>query len=362
MPTALSLRSSQRKKLLHYYRCHPDPSVRSRAHIILLLADGHPWTSIEAMLFCSSGTINHWRKRFESGGIDALLGRTRGSKPRWSEEAEAVLREALEHSPHELGYLAVNWSVSLLRKHVEKEWGQMPSDLQVRRELQRLDYVWKRPGLDLRGAKSPRVRRRLRLIRKKVRDLPAGCAKLFEDETDLHLFPPLRAGWFRRGKPAKVPISGWNATRTVFGTIDVETGRRTFVVRTGICAPDFHETLRSIRQAYGDRRAALLLDKASRHTAHASTDLAAELDIELIWLPTRTTNINPMDRLWRWGKDNICANMQHPDIDSQANMFVEYLLSLSPQEALRKAGMLSGRFWLYRGGPGHSGLCLPAYS
>ena len=67
-----------------------------------------------------------------------------------------------------------------------------------------------------------------------------------------------------------------------------------------------------------------------------------------------------MDRLWRWGKDKICANRQHPDIDAQASMFVEYLLSLSPQEALRKAGMLSGRFWLYRGSPGHSGLCLPA--
>jgi hypothetical protein len=145
----------------------------------------------------------------------------------------------------------------------------------------------------------------------------------------------------------------------VFGTIDVETGRRTFVVRKGICAPDFHEALRSIRRAYGDRKVALLLDKASRHTAHASTDLAAELDMELIWLPTRTTNINPMDRLWRQGKDNICANMQHPDIDAQATMFVEYLLSLSPQEALRKSGMLSGRFWLFRGGPGTSGPRLP---
>jgi transposase len=330
MPAALLLRTSQRRELLHYYRSHPDPSVRSRAHIILLLADGHPWTSIEAMLFCSSRTIDRWRNRFENGGIDALLGQSPGSKPRWSEEAEAVLQEALEHSPHELGYLAVNWSVPLLQKHVEREWGQMPSDVQVRRELQRLNYVWKRPGLDLQGAKSQRVRERLRLIRKKVQGLPADCAKLFEDETDLHLFPPLRAGWFKRGKPANVMISGWNAKRTVFGRIDVETGQRTFVVRTGICAPDFHETLRSIRQAYGDRKVALLLDKASSHTAHASTDLAAELDIELIWLPPRTTKINPMDRLWRWGKDNVCANWQRPDIDSQANMFVEYLLSLSP--------------------------------
>src|SRR5262249_45501468 len=151
-----------------------------------------------------------------------------------------------EHAPDELGYLAVNWTVPLLREHIEKEWGQRPSDEQVRLELRRLNYVWKRPGVDLRGAKSPRVRRRLRLIRKKVRALPADCTKLFEDETDLLLYPPLRAGWFERGKQTKVSISGWNAKRTVFGTIDVETGRRVFVVRPGICAPDFHAILRVV--------------------------------------------------------------------------------------------------------------------
>jgi hypothetical protein len=218
----------------------------------------------------------------------------------------------------------------------------------IRRLLKQLNFVWKRPRHALQGAKSPRVSRRLRLIRKKVRGLPAGCAKLFEDETDLLFFPPLRAGWFERGKPAEVPISGWNAKRTVFGALDVETGHRTLVVRPGICAPDFHAALRAIRAGHGDRQVALLLDKASRHTAASSVRLAAQLDIQLIWLPPRSTNINPMDRLWRWGKERICANKQHPDIDSQATKFVEYLQSLSPQEALRMGGILSGRFWLFR--------------
>src|SRR5262245_61136761 len=151
MPAALLLRTNQRKKLLHYYRQHPDPSVRARAHIILLLADGHTWSVIEGMLLCSSRTIDRWRKRFEAGGIDSLLGRAAGSKPRWSEDAETVLRDALKHTPDELGYLAVNWTVPLLREQIEKEWGQKPSELQVRREIERLDYVWKRPGLDLQG-------------------------------------------------------------------------------------------------------------------------------------------------------------------------------------------------------------------
>jgi hypothetical protein len=102
-----------------------------------------------------------------------------------------------------------------------------------------------------------------------------------------------------------------------------------------------------IRQGYGHRRVALLLDKASRHTAQGSKDLAGELDSELIWLPPHSTNVNPMDRLWRWGKERTCANRQHASIDYQAEFFIEYLLSLSPQEALRQAGILSEKFWLF---------------
>jgi hypothetical protein len=337
---------------------------RLRCKIILGLVQGKTPTQMAVGGLGSASQVYRVAHLFLDEGLPCMADKREdnGGPSRWSEEAESVLRKALEHSPDELGYLAVNWTVPLLREHIEKEWGQKPSDLQIRRELCRLDYVWKRPGLDLHGAKSPRVRRRLRLIRKKVRELPVGYAKLFEDETELHLFPPLSAGWFKKGKPAKVLISGWNAKRAVFGTIDVETGRRIFVERAGICAPDFHEMLQLIREAYGDRKVALLLDKASRHAAHASSELAAELGIQPIWLPTRSKNINPMDRLWRWGKDKICANRQHEDIDAQARMFVKYLMSLSPQEALRKAGMVSGRFWLFRGVPEHSGLCPPASS
>jgi transposase len=242
----------------------------------------------------------------------------------------------------------VNWTVPLLCSHIEKVCGQKPSDRQVRQRLPELGYVWKRPRHELLESKSLRVKRRLRIIRKKVRTLPSGCAKLFEDETDLLLFPPLRAGWFMRGKPAKIPISGVNAKRTVFGTIDVDSGRRVLVAREGACAVDFHVLLRQIRLSYGGQKVALILDKASRHTGNGSEELAAELGIELIWLPPRCTNVNPMDRLWRWGKESTCANKQYASIDYQAEFFVEYLLGLSPQEALRKAGILSGRFWLTR--------------
>jgi putative transposase len=47
----LTLKPTQRDELLRTYRKDPDPELRFRAHIILLLADGHRWDTIEAVLF-----------------------------------------------------------------------------------------------------------------------------------------------------------------------------------------------------------------------------------------------------------------------------------------------------------------------
>jgi transposase len=346
----LKLTAPERSRLVAHLRTAPNVRVYRKTLAILEIDRAMPIGQVARMLHVHRDSIYRWISAYMETRIPSSLDvHYHGSLPAfWSDEAEATIRQALERSPDEFGYRAVNWTVPLLQEHINKLCGTKPSDRQVRKQLRELNYVWKRPRHALPEAKSPRVKRRLRLIRKKVKNLPTGCVKLFEDETDLLLFPPLRAGWFLRGQPAEVPISGENAKRTIFGTIDVDTGDRILVARDGACAGDFHEILRLIRQKHEGKKVAVLLDKASRHTAHESETLAAEFDIELIWLPSRCVNINPMDRLWRWGKDKICANKQYLSIDYQAEFFMKYLLGLSAQEALRKAGILSGRFWLFR--------------
>src|SRR5205809_6289533 len=83
---SIALSPGQRKRLLGLYRKEPDPLVRLRAHIILLLADGHAWSAICAVLFCSTATVARWKERFERGGVEALAGQGRGRRPllaRW---------------------------------------------------------------------------------------------------------------------------------------------------------------------------------------------------------------------------------------------------------------------------------------
>jgi hypothetical protein len=171
---------------------------------------------------------------------------------------------------------------------------------------------------------------------------------LAQDETDLLLLPPLRAGWARRGQPFDVPISGRNARRVVFGAMNLRTGSRLFLAREHQRAGDFQAFLRLIRDRYRGWRVALLLDEDPSHTAAGSTDLAEEFRMDLLWLPKRSPKLNPMDTLWGQGKDVISANKQHAAIDEQVERFIGHLSGLSRKEALHTSGVLSQNFWLSR--------------
>ena len=110
---------------------------------------------------------------------------------------------------------------------------------------------------------------------------------LFTDGTLLRLFPPLRAMWAAIGTQAKVAITGQNARRVLFGTINVRTAHRTVTIGRSVGTHDIQAFLLTLRKAY--RRAGtiwLLADRASGHTAAATLALAKELHIEFVWLPS----------------------------------------------------------------------------
>jgi len=171
---------------------------------------------------------------------------------------------------------------------------------------------------------------------------------LVEDETDLLLFPPLRAMWSPRGEPARVMLSGWNAKRVVFGCMNLATGHRLLQVRHHPRAEDFQAFLRRVRRHYRGWQVTLLLDGSHSHTANASQDLAKQLGIRLLWLPKRAPELNPMDTLWGQGKDAISANKQYTSIDEQAALFIDYVGGLSNRKALQTSGVRSKHFWLRR--------------
>jgi hypothetical protein len=176
--------------------------------------------------------------------------------------------------------------------------------------------------------------------------MPVGAVLLAQDETILRLFPVLRRAWSLRGEQAKVYITGRNAKRVLFATINLRTGHRVVLSRARMRQEDFQEFLRLVRRRYGSRPVWMLLDEAPCHKAKRSLALAAQLDIGFIFLPKQCSELNAMDQLWKELKGQISANYQFASIDQHARQAEEWLMSLTNRKALRKAGRLSKSYWL----------------
>jgi transposase len=323
-----------------------DVGILRRALALLQLDQGHSVAVVAAELGVTRQSVYNWLDHYLSAPTPRALNdhRGHGHITAWDDELLAVLRSALERPPGHWGYHDLEWTVPLLQQHLARWDGRWWSDRTVRRQLHQLGYVWKRPRYVLQ---PDRYRsRKMQRIRRQVKDLGPQAALLFEDETDLLLFPPLRGCWARRGKSSEVVISGRNARRVLFGAMHVRTGHRLLLPRPRQRGEDFRAFLQFIHQHYRGWPVWLLLDEDSCHTAAASVGLARELQIGLIWLPKRCPELNAMDHLWGHAKDDVCANHQDPSIDHLVEDFIRYIQRLPSEEAKEKAGRLSEDFWL----------------
>lgn len=151
-------------------------------------------------------------------------------------------------------------------------------------------------------------------------------------------------------------LSGRNARRVVFGTMNLRTGTRLLLPRAKGRSGDFRALLGEVRSQYRGWHVALLLDEDPCHTAQVS--LREAEGMTLLWLPHRSPELNPMESLWGQGKDVVSANRQYRTIEEQVDRFLDYLYGLSDDEALHTSGVLSDNFWLKR--PLSKTLCGPA--
>src|SRR3954454_8130570 len=148
MTRSISLSPEQRQALLGRYRQDPEPEVRFRSHILLLLDDGHSWVTVASLLFCSSRTIDRWVKRFHSEGREGLGGHKPGRPFRLAaaDWVAVVVEWVTEKAPRDFGFLRSRWSCGTLAQLIRDSKGVAVGRETVRRWLHEGGLVYRRPG------------------------------------------------------------------------------------------------------------------------------------------------------------------------------------------------------------------------
>jgi transposase len=172
---------------------------------------------------------------------------------------------------------------------------------------------------------------------------------LMLDETMITETPPLYACYGHIGEQVCVPITGNHARRILHGVLNVQNGEVLLLITEEWVQETHQAFLIMIRSHWRGWNIVLFEDRGSPHTAGESLRLAGELHIKLRFLPKATPELNAMDHLWRHVKGRGLANRATQSIDESADSACRYILDMSRRERLRKAGVLSGNFWLTKG-------------
>ena len=334
----LSVTTKQRDELLTIYRKDPDPELRFRAHIILLLGAGHAWDTIEAMLFCSSRTVDRWLKRFQAEGIAGLTGRKRGRPFRLGLGWVALLVTwVTTKTPGDFGFLRTRWSCALLALLLREREGVTASRETVRRYLHRGHLVYRRPRPVLKpDAEERRVK--LAGLRTLLEGLPADETAVWQDEVEIHTNPKIGRMWMLKGQQVEVVTPGTNRKRHLSGSIHWRTGQ-VFVTeaapkqgRNGALFLAHLDELRRRLRRY--KKIHVICDNASGHTSLEVIQYLWKHEgrIEVHLLPSYSPDYNPIERVWWHLHEDITRNHRCRDLGELLEKVFAWLEQENPFE------------------------------
>jgi transposase len=327
---SITLTADERHTLLDYLRHHPDPPLRLRAHILLLLADGYPWALISAVLYCSSRTIARWKGRFEEGRVPALLGLPAGPPSRLSESWLAlIVAWVTQQTPRAFGFFRSRWSCEVV---VLLLWRQHNLDVSretVRRLLHQAGVVWRRPRpvLQRRDERREAIYQELRQL---LLNLPDDETVVFEDEVDVQLNPKIGCMWMFRGQQAPVVTPGDNDKRYLAGSWHWRTGK---LFTTGgdkrdgaLFVRHLHELRRRLRRY---RVIHVICDNAKfHHDCWAVWEFCHRYGarVQLHFLPKYAPELNLVERVWWILHEQITRNHQCRSMEELAELVLAWLV------------------------------------
>ncbi len=215
-----------------------------------------------------------------------------------------ALLEVIEKEPSEFGYDFTIWTIDRLRAHLEKKTGISLSESRFRALLKRKGYRYRRPKYDLGHLQDKEAKAKAAEVPEelKKRSWRRFRAHLY-GRNDRNLGSTVRACWMNIGNRTDSSYPRSKQKRHIFGgynwlqdTITWTTAK----TKNSAAFIGFLEEL--LVKRYPTKRVILVMDNASYHkSASALAALSLfEHRVMVIWLPPYCSDLNPIERFWRF--------------------------------------------------------------
>jgi transposase len=261
--------------------------VGYRLVMILLSHRDWPPAAIAELLGCDPATVRRWIHRYNQDGVSGLTDRPRPGRPRLGSPrlGERIARLLTDPTA---------WTIARLWKRL----GRPAMSLRTLHRRVREVAAWRRPRLVAKG--DPDRDQILADLHQQLSDLPTGAVVLAEDETHVNLLPWVRATWIPNGQRQQVMTPGKNRRRTIFGAVDLHTGRWFYQVARKAISATFIAFLDQLAAGYpAAPTVAVVCDNVIiHHSKIVQRWLASHPRVVVLHGARYSPHDNPVERIW----------------------------------------------------------------
>lgn len=316
---------------------HPHSRVRQRMETVYLKALGFSHQEIGRIVRISQTTLREYLLLYQQGGIEALKEVNFNQPKSDLDDHEEQLRQELEKNP------PANLAEAVTR--IEQLTGIRRSPTQVGCFLKKLGLKRRKVG-QIPAKADPaqqaafleeKLEPRLAEARKNQRHL------FFLDAAHFVLQPFLGFLWSFVRLFIKAPAG--RQRFNVLGALHATTRQLVTVTNTdSVNAHTVAALLRQLAASFTDLPITLVLDNARYQHCCFIKELAAELAIELLFLPPYSPNLNLIERLWKFVKKKCLYSKYYETFKDFKRAIEECLAKVSGEYKAELTSLLTLNF------------------
>ncbi|MBX2930112.1 MAG: IS630 family transposase, partial [Saprospiraceae bacterium] len=300
---------------------HPEPIVQRRMHCLRLKYRGYSNKAIADILEVSRNTVGNYLSLYEQFGLEGIKTLNYQGPTSKLDKHQAKVEASFREQPPK--------SAKEARSRIKKLTG-------LKRSLPRVRAFMNRMGMKPRAtgqipAKADPVRQKEfhdQTLQPLLQKAQAGqCHVLFMDGVHFVLAAFVALVWcfervFVKTAPGRFRLN-------VLGAIHATSLQLTAVYNdTYITASTVVELLERIARQYAGLPIHIILDNARYQHCHFVKDAAQRLNINLVFLPPYSPNLNVIERLWKFVKAEVCAANYFKDAKAFQNAIIHFLNNL----------------------------------
>jgi len=326
---------------------NPNPRVRKKCLVVYLRKKGYLREEVAELLRIDEDTVTHYTKKYDESGLQGLLEQNyhppKSQLEPYTEQLKELFKKQVPHT--------VNQAIEM----INKETGICLKPSACRAFLKKIGMKCRRCGLVPGKAMDDEKQRQAqqefhdKQLQPTLDEAKQGKRTvLFVDAAHFVMGAFLGMVWsFVR---LLLPSASGRKRHNVLGAYDPISHEAITVTNDTYINQDvFCEFLEKIANAYADsgRPITLVLDNARYQKCQSVANKAKALNIELLYLPPYSPNLNLIERLWRFVKKQVLYSKHYDRFDSFRNSINNCINDLGTRFKSEMQSLMTMNFQLF---------------